>query len=66
VPVLENIKVPQIGRPLYFFDIIVDMAYWSSCGWRKDTFWDKATLNSEEIKIIALAVIELCLSEGIR
>ena len=29
------------------------------------TSWDKATLNSEEIKPIALVVIELCLSEGI-
>jgi len=26
---------------------------------------DKATLNSEEIKSLALAVLELCLSEGI-
>jgi len=35
-------------------------------GWQKGTSWDKATLNSGEIKPIALAVIELCLSEGIR
>ena len=31
----------------------------------KGTSWDEATLNSEEIKPIALAVIELRLSEGI-
>jgi len=31
----------------------------------KGTSWDKTTLNSEEIKSIALAVIELRLSEGI-
>ena len=34
-------------------------------GWQKDTSRDEATLNSEEIKPIALAVIELRLSEGI-
>jgi len=33
--------------------------------WLKGTSWDEATLNSEEIKSIALSVIELCLSEGI-
>jgi len=32
----------------------------------KGTSPDKATLNSEEIKPITLAVIELRLSEGIR
>ena len=32
----------------------------------KGTTRDKTTLNSEEIKLIALAVIELRLSEGIR
>jgi len=37
----------------------------SCCGWRKGTSWDKATLNSEEIKPVAIAIIELCLSEGI-
>ena len=26
---------------------------------------DEATLNSEEIKPVAIAIIELCLSEGI-
>ena len=31
----------------------------------KGTSWDEVTLNSEEIKPIALAVIELHLSEGI-
>ena len=34
-------------------------------GWQKDTSRDEATLNSEEIKPLALAVIELRLSEGI-
>jgi len=28
-------------------------------------FRDEATLNSEEIKAVAIAIIELCLSEGI-
>ena len=28
-------------------------------------YLDEATLNSEEIKAVAIAVIELCLSEGI-
>jgi len=31
----------------------------------KSTSRDEATVNSEQIKPIALAVIELCLSEGI-
>ena len=31
----------------------------------KGTSWAKATLNSEKIKPVALAVIELRLSEGI-
>jgi len=34
-------------------------------GCQKSTSWNEATLNSEEIKPIALVVIELCLSEGI-
>jgi len=37
----------------------------SSCGWWKGTSRDKATLISEEIKSLAQAVLELCLSEGI-
>jgi len=37
----------------------------SSCGWWKGTSRDKATLISEEIKSLALAIFELCLSEGI-
>ena len=35
------------------------------CGMPKGTCRAEATLNSEKIKPIALAVIELCLSEGI-
>ena len=31
----------------------------------KGTSWDEVMLNSEKIKPVALAVIELCLSEGI-
>ena len=31
----------------------------------KSTSWVEATLNNEKIKPVALAVIELCLSEGI-
>ena len=37
----------------------------SCCGWWKGTSQDEATLISEEIKSVALAVLELCLSEGI-
>ena len=33
--------------------------------WLAGMSWDKATLNSEEIKPVALAIIELHLSEGI-
>ena len=29
----------------------------SCCGWQKGTFWDEATLNSEEIKPVAVAII---------
>jgi len=39
--------------------------HWSYCGWQKGTFWDEATLNSEEIKLVAIAIINLRLSEGI-
>ena len=35
------------------------------CGMPKGTSWAAATSNSEKIKPIALAVIKLCLSEGI-
>ena len=37
----------------------------SSCDWWKSTSQDKVTLISEEIKSLSLAVLELCLSEGI-
>jgi len=37
----------------------------SCCGWQKGTSQDEATLNSEEIKPVALAIIELCLSEDL-
>jgi len=39
--------------------------HWSYCGWRKATSRDEATLNSKEIKPIAIAIIELRLPEGI-
>ena len=35
------------------------------CGMPKGTSWAEVTLNSEKIKLIALAVIELRLSKGI-
>jgi len=35
------------------------------CGMPKGTSWDEVTSNSEKIKPVALAIIELCLSEGI-
>jgi len=31
----------------------------------KDTSWAEATSNSEKIKPVALAIVELCESEGI-
>jgi len=34
-------------------------------GWQKGTSPDEVTLNSEEIKPVAIAIIELRLSEGI-
>jgi len=37
----------------------------SCCGWWKGTFWDKVTLINEEIKSLALAILELCCSDGI-
>jgi len=39
--------------------------HWSYCSWQKGTSPDEATLNSEEIKSLAIARIELRLSEGI-
>jgi len=36
------------------------------CGMPKGTSWAEATPNSEKIKPVALAIIELCWSEGIR
>ena len=36
------------------------------CGMPKGTCRAEATSNSEKMKPVALAVIELCLSEGIR
>jgi len=35
-------------------------------GMAKGTSWAEATLNSEKIKLVALAIFELCESEGIR
>ena len=35
------------------------------CGMLKGTSWAKVTSNSEKLKPVALAVIKLCLSEGI-
>jgi len=32
----------------------------------KGTSWAETTLNSEKIKPVALAIVELCESEGIR
>ena len=39
--------------------------HWSCCSWQKGTSLDEATLSSEEIKPLAVTIIELCLSEGI-
>ena len=41
------------------------MEDWSCCGWQKCMSQDKLTLSSEEVKPVAIAIIELCLSEGI-
>ena len=40
-------------------------ALYTYCGMPKGTCWAEATSNGEKIKLVALAVIELCLSEGI-
>jgi len=39
--------------------------YWSCCGWQKGTTWDKVMLSGEKFKPVAIAIIELRLSEGI-
>ena len=38
---------------------------WSCCGWQKGMSPDEATLNSEEIEAVAIAIIKLHLFEGI-
>jgi len=40
--------------------------YSSMSGMAKGTSWAEATLNGEKIKPAALAIVELCESEGIR
>jgi len=40
--------------------------HWTYCGMPKGTSRAEATSKSEKIKPVALAVIELCWSEGIR
>ena len=35
------------------------------CGWRKGMSQEEAMLSSEEIKPVALSIVELCLAEGI-
>jgi len=40
--------------------------HWMYCGMPKGTLRAEVTLNSEKIKPVALAVIELRWSEGIR
>jgi len=39
--------------------------HWSSCGWQKGTSSNEATLNSNKNKSVAIAVVDLRLSEGI-
>ena len=39
--------------------------HWNCSGWQKGTSPDEPMLNSEEIKCVAIAIIELQLSEGI-
>jgi len=38
---------------------------YTCCSWQKDTSWDKAMSSSEEIKPVALCIVEFCLAEGI-
>jgi len=40
--------------------------HWMYCSMPKDTSWAEAMYTSEKFKPVALAVIELCWSEGIR
>ena len=39
--------------------------HWSCCDWLKGMSLGEATLNSEEIKAVAIAIIKLRLSEDI-
>jgi len=39
--------------------------HYSCCSWQKGPSRDKVILIIEEIKSVALAILELCLSEGI-
>ena len=41
------------------------MMHWNSCNWQKGTSQDEVTLNCEEIRPVAIAIIELSLSECI-
>ena len=40
--------------------------YCKYCGMRQDTSQVEETFNNEKIRPVALAVVKLCLSEGIR
>ena len=40
--------------------------HWMYCSMPKDTSWAEVTLNSKNFKPVALAIIQLHLSEGIR
>jgi len=35
------------------------------CSWREGMSWDKVTLSNEEIKSVALCIVESRLAEGI-
>ena len=37
----------------------------SYCGWPKDTSREEAKLNSKEMKVVVVSMVELCLAEGI-
>ena len=52
--------------PILSAQLPIDGNLWLACKRLvKGTSWDEAILISEEIKSLVLAVLELCLSEGI-
>ena len=56
-------KKSGLGTRLYPLHFVV--SHCTYCGMTKGTSWAEVTSNSEKLKPVALAIIKLCLSEGI-